>query len=159
MMMKFTFICFNFSPIIAKTGPLRIKVSGIDCMTANVKKTNVLFANAEIINETEEFNLQDIANKISAFFYDRGLVRQYQDKVKLHVTLMNTKYRKSGSEENSPIKKKKWFEKRKSFDASSIMEKYKDFYFGEVTFDSIHLSLISSKGDDGFYQPISFVKF
>lgn len=129
-------------------------------MTANLKKTNVLYANAQIINETEEFNLQDVANKISDFFYEKGLVRQYQDKVKLHVTLMNTKYRKSESEPNSPAKKKKhWFEKRKTFDASSIMQRYKDFYFGEVAFDSIHLSLISSKGDDGFYMPISVIKF
>lgn len=85
-----------------------------------------------------------------------GLVKKPEDNVKLHCTLINTKYRKS-SNQASPKKKSKW-PKRQSFDARSIMEKYKDHNFGMCNFDSIHLSLISSKGEDGFYKPLSIVK-
>jgi activating signal cointegrator complex subunit 1 len=81
-----------------------------------------------------------------------GLVRKYQDNVKLHMTLINTKYRKIP---DSP-KKKRWG-KRQSVDATKIMEKYKDFYFGECDLNSIHLSLIGSVGSDGFYEPISII--
>lgn len=87
-----------------------------------------------------------------------GFVRKYEANVKLHVTLMNTKYRKEDSSSESPKKKKKWV-KRKPFDATRIMEQYKDFHFGLCDFNSIHLSLISSKGEDGFYKPISTINF
>lgn len=34
------------------------------------------------------------------------------------------------------------------------MEKYKDHNFGVCNFDSIHLSLMTGKGEDGFYKPL-----
>ncbi|KAF2884275.1 hypothetical protein ILUMI_21896 [Ignelater luminosus] len=146
------------SPLLAETGPLKIKVSGIDCMNDNLEKVNVLYANAKVDHESGEDILQKLVNGISDYFYERGLVRQYQDNVKLHVTLINTKYRKS-SAETSPVKKRsKWQMKKQTFDARSIMEKYKDYYFGESVFDSVHLSYISSKGEDGFYKPLSIIK-
>lgn len=80
---------------------------------------------------------------------------QYKENVKLHVTLINTKYRKTA--DDTTIKKKKW-PKRIPFDARKIMEKYKDYHFGECDFDSVHLSLISSKGEDGFYKPLYIIK-
>lgn len=77
---------------------------------------------------------------------------QYKDRVKLHVTLMNTKYRNS-----KPDRRKRWV-KREPFDAGGILERYKDFYFGKSLFDSVHLSYMSSIGDDGFYKPLSVIK-
>lgn len=85
-------------------------------------------------------------------FLFEGLAIQYQDTVKLHVTLMNTKYRTNTLER----KKRKWT-KREPFDATSILEKYKEFHFGESLFDRIHLSYMSSVGEDGFYKPLSIV--
>nr|CAH7713071.1 unnamed protein product [Callosobruchus chinensis] len=41
-------------------------------MTNNYKKANVIYANAKIIEEKEEFNLQKIANELSDYFYERG---------------------------------------------------------------------------------------
>lgn len=70
---------------------------------------------------------------------------------------MNTKYRKPLNETSSK-KKYKW-QKRQSFDARSIIEKYKDHNFGVCNFDSIHLSLMTSKGEDGYYKPLSILKF
>ncbi|KAJ8916247.1 hypothetical protein NQ315_016387 [Exocentrus adspersus] len=143
------------SPLLEKTGPLKLRVEGIDYMQSNYKKTDVLYANVKIINETEEVNFQKIVNDIADYFYERGLVLRHTDNVKLHMTLINTKYRK---ESDNPSPSRKRWVKRVSFDASSIMEKYKDFVFGESDFDSIHLSLISSKGEDGFYKPLSIIK-
>ncbi|RZC38393.1 jmjC domain-containing protein 4, partial [Asbolus verrucosus] len=90
-------------PLIKKTGPLKIKIFGIDCMSENLKKVDVLYAKASIVDENEESNLQKIVNGLSDHFYERGLVRKYQDNVKLHMTLINTKYRKNM---NSPKKKR-----------------------------------------------------
>ncbi|XP_063922833.1 activating signal cointegrator 1 complex subunit 1-like [Zophobas morio] len=139
-------------PLIAKSGPVKIRVSGIDCMNNNYKKVDVLYANAKLVDESEDLSLQKLVNELSDHFYDRGLVRTYQDNVKLHMTLINTKYRK---EVGTP-RKKRWSRKQ-SFNATTIMEKYKDFTFGECNLDCIHLSLMGSVGDDGFYEPMSII--
>lgn len=80
-----------------------------------------------------------------------GFVRQYQENVKIHITLMNTKYRKTES------RKRKWKDKRKPFDARIIMEKYKDYHFGECALKEIHLSWIAKVDDNGFYKPLSVI--
>lgn len=89
-----------------------------------------------------------------------GLVVRYTDNVKLHVTLLNTKYRKvttTRTTESPSPKKSKWFYKKQPFNASKIIEKYKDFNFGETDFKSLHLSSISTVDEDGFYKRISSI--
>lgn len=82
-----------------------------------------------------------------------GLCREIPENVKLHMTLMNTKYRKlkDGSSQ------RKWV-KRETFNATEIVEQFKDYYFGEVDFDTIHLSLMSSNSENGFYKSIGSIK-
>ena len=80
-----------------------------------------------------------------------GLVLRYEENVKLHVTLINTKYRTVKGRQN------KWANRKITFDARNIMENYSDFDFGESSFRSVHLSMMSSMGDDGFYKPISVI--
>lgn len=63
----------TFSPLIENAGPLKIAVSGIQCMNENHSKVDVLYANAKIVGENEEINLQKIANDLSDHFYERGI--------------------------------------------------------------------------------------
>jgi hypothetical protein len=42
-------------------------------MNRNLKKVDILFANATIVNENEEFNLQQLVNGLSDHFYERGI--------------------------------------------------------------------------------------
>ncbi|KAG5889801.1 hypothetical protein JTB14_031349 [Gonioctena quinquepunctata] len=140
-------------PFLEKTGPLRIHVSGVECMNENYEKVDVVYAKAKFLEESEEVSLQNIANGLSDFFYERGLLKRHQETVKLHMTLMNSKYRK---DPNSPSKSRR--PKRKSFDARKIMEQYKDFEFGQCELKNIFLSLISSKGEDGFYVSLASIK-
>ena len=88
--------------------------------------------------------LQALANKISEAFIDAGLAEQQYDRVKLHCTLMNTKFRKSAHEDENR-------RTRKSFDASQILMKYQDFNFGNATVTDIHLSNRRSYSTDGYY--------
>ena len=60
------------SPLIAKSGPVKIRVSGIDCMNNNYKKVDVLYANAKLVDESEDLSLQKLVNELSDHFYDRG---------------------------------------------------------------------------------------
>lgn len=61
--------------LIADAGPLKIQVSGLDCMDNNHAKVNVLYANAKIVDERDDLNLQMIANSIAEYFYQRGTDR------------------------------------------------------------------------------------
>ncbi|XP_044751565.1 activating signal cointegrator 1 complex subunit 1-like [Coccinella septempunctata] len=134
--------------------PLKIRVKGLNCMNANYSKVNVLYAEASLAEDSKsEESLQKIADSILNTFYERGLCREYSENVKLHVTLMNTKYRKKAV--GSP--RKKLF-KRETFDATQIMEHFKDYYFGVAAFNTIHLSLMSSVGKDGFYESLGTVQ-
>lgn len=71
------FINIFFSPLIEKEGPLKIEVSGIDCMNNNHKSVDVLYAKAKIINENENTSLQKIINGLSDHFYERGKTKPF----------------------------------------------------------------------------------
>lgn len=141
----------HLDDIVSRTGPLKLDIRTLDCMNANLKKVDVVYANVKVVNETEEHSLQKIVNDISKHFYHRGLAKKYQENVKLHMTIINTKYRKNSA---SPKRK----QRRLSIDATKIMEKFKDYHFGYCNFDSVHLSHITMKGKDGFYKPLAVIK-
>lgn len=77
-----------------------------------------------------------------------GLLTGNFDNVKLHITLMNSRYGVTEDDEEA---------KRKAFDASNILNEYSDFEFGETVVNNIHLSQIATKGPDGYYQPTTVV--
>lgn len=141
----------HLDDIVTRTGPLKLDIRTLDCMNANLKKVDVVYANVKIVNETEEHSLQNIVNDISRHFYHRGLAKKYQENVKLHMTIINTKYRKNSE---SPKRKRR----RLSIDATKIMEKFKDYHFGYCNFNSVHLSHITMKGEDGFYKPLAVIR-
>ncbi|XP_045471368.1 activating signal cointegrator 1 complex subunit 1-like isoform X2 [Harmonia axyridis] len=133
--------------------PLIINVKGLNCMNNNYSKVDVLYAGASFTEDSNsDESLQNIANLISSSFYERGLCKEYSENVKLHMTLMNTKYRKKKG--GTP---KRWV-KREPFDATEIMKQYKDYHFGDAVFDTIHLSLMTTQGEDGFYKSIASIK-
>lgn len=66
------FCVYAFSPLTENAGPLKIVVSGIECMNNNYSKVDVLYANAKIVSENDDINLQKIANGIFDHFYERG---------------------------------------------------------------------------------------
>ncbi|CAG9863189.1 unnamed protein product [Phyllotreta striolata] len=135
-------------PLIARNGPIKIHVSGITKFDdEKIDKVNVVFAKAKFVNETDEVNLQKIANALLEHFYEKGFLKTYKDNVVLHMTLINTKYRKKSSYRNSR-------RRYESLDATKIMEKFKDFEFGTCEFKTLTISEMSSVGEDGFYRSL-----
>lgn len=78
-----------------------------------------------------------------------------RDHVKLHVTLINSKYRQHSStsldEDANP--KLRNSRKRLTFDGSKILEKFADYEFGVMEVEEFHLSQMYAKRSDGYYQP------
>jgi len=67
--------------------------------------------------------------------------------VKLHATLMNTKYSKNWRENGSRGE-------RETFDASVLMERFGHVDFGEVQLREIQFSCLDEMGDDGYYRSL-----
>lgn len=73
-----------------------------------------------------------------------------RDHVKLHVTLLNSKYR--GKSQVSYDEESNGYQNKKPFDATQLLEKFADFDFGVAELTDIYLSQMHSFGDDGYYQ-------
>lgn len=130
---------------------LSIILEGLDSMQTDLKKCHVLYAKAKFTDEDENCDLQAIVNSINNFFYIKGFCKEQRVDVKLHATLMNTKYRKVEG-------RKKFYQKRLPFNAVDIMKDYKDHYFGKCNFNAIDLSLMSSVDDNGYYKSLATVQ-
>lgn len=143
--------CKEIIDTILQGKPLTAVVSGVetfsDCKPSSV---NVVFGHVK----SEQ--LQKIADGMSRLFESRGLIRLERPSVQMHLTLINTRLYTNDNPEASQDDRP--YQKR-SFDATKLLAKYKDFYFGSVTIGDIHISnLHSLKGDDGYYQSSGILK-
>lgn len=84
-----------------------------------------------------------------------------RDNVKLHVTLINSKYRNLSSQSsaaaNEPTQHSNSRPKRETFDGSQILQKYADYDFGVIEVNFLHLSQRNTMGSDGYYQPTCII--
>lgn len=131
---------------ILQGGELKVKLAGINYMNDDPCAVNVLYA--EVVSE----ELQKIADQVAQYFADRGLIQLRNESVKLHVTLLNSRFSDSDDATEKDESSNSRSGKRKTFDASKILKKYKDFYFGSVTVNEIHLSQLFSKASNGYYE-------
>lgn len=74
-----------------------------------------------------------------------GLIRNQYENVKLHVTLMNSTFRKHTYEE----------EKRVPFDCSYILKNFKNYNFGLTDFKNVHLSIRFTSDETNYYEPLA----
>lgn len=105
--------------------------------------------------------LQQISNGIAEYFASRGFIQLRNDHVKLHVTLINSRF---GDQDDAVEKDEVQDQRdanrnqRKTFDASKILKKYKDFHFGSLNVSEIHLSQRYSKATNGYYEATGVLK-
>lgn len=116
---------------------LKLKLAGVEIMNDDPSIVNVLFAKIE----SQEF--QQLCNEIMDFFVKKGLITKQYDNVKMHVTLINTKY------QNSHLDRQK---QKNFFDARKILENYKNFHFGTIDLKEIHLSQRHTEAANGYYE-------
>lgn len=72
----------------------------------------------------------------------------------MHMTLINAK---GGGDDDDGIRATKV--KRKTFDARNILENYAKYDFGCQTVNEIHLAIMNSKDNDGFYKCTTSITF
>ena len=95
-------------------------------------------------------------------FVESGLMNRQYDRVKLHLTLMNSLFRKEehgGIAENECGSRNDKFgpkpDRRETFDARPIFKKFGGRKFGKVQVTGIHLSQrrSSKRSPDNYYFP------
>ena len=149
----------NFIRPLTSGQQIRVKVEGIDCMNDDPKQVNVLYAKVHDISD-QPF-LQPIANHVFERFKKSGLCagklhdldRMNTDsKVKIHMTIMNTKFLDSDDKPSVRGRGRRTAH-RQCFDASQIIKNFDNYCFGETTVQTIEISVRhSTQGKDKYYS-------
>ncbi|KAG5671686.1 hypothetical protein PVAND_001871 [Polypedilum vanderplanki] len=149
---------FIIEPIL-QDGILKVKMAGLDYMNDDPSSVDVLYA--KVISE----QLQEISNAINDYFASRGYTQSKSDHVKMHVTLINSLFRdnddaimKDESHSRDKDRNNQQQHQRITFDASMILKKYKDYYFGEAIIKEINLSQRFSKSSNGYYESTGILR-
>ncbi|OQV24521.1 putative Activating signal cointegrator 1 complex subunit 1 [Hypsibius exemplaris] len=135
-------------------GPLHCRLKGLEIMNDDPSEVDVLYAKIE----DPTGRLQQIADSVYEWFMEaepRFLQDKFDhvDNVKLHVTLLNSRFRKGeeiGEEEVESVGGKS--RSRKTFDATDILKHFGDYDFGTVHIKEIHVSQRFSSDSNGFYK-------
>lgn len=141
---------------LLEQGPLRCRLQGLEIMNDDPSEVDVLYA--KVVDASDRF--QAIADQVYEY-YMNSEPRFSQDKfddlehVKLHVTLINSRFRKGtelGEEDLELPSGATKAPTKKTFDASSILQHFGQFDFGECTVQEIHISQRYSTAENGFYK-------
>merc|ERR1711862_796792 len=130
---------------------LNIEIKGLEIMNDDPAEVDVVYA---IVNDCDE--LQTLADGILSKFAETGLMPRQFDRVKLHMTVLNTIFRK----EDSDIQEQKDEQsQRETLDARSILQLFGDFTFGSMDLAEIHLSQrrAGKRSKENYYFPSAIV--
>ncbi|VDM50281.1 unnamed protein product [Toxocara canis] len=121
--------------------PVEVEVRGLEYMNDDPTRVRVLYAKAY------SEKLQEVADIIADGIGDAGLAPRRSDRVKIHCTLMNTRYAIEKGKENVIM------------DVEKLMQKYSEFYFGHITVSEVHLSSrVDPKDENGYYSCVASFK-
>lgn len=132
--------------VMHEYGSLEVHMKGLEIMNDDPTAVDILYGNIECEA------LQIISDQIYEYFVSKSLTQKKFDRVKLHVTLINTLFGMDSSKLDEGKRD------RETFDASILLSKYKDFNFGKLNIKEIHLSQRYSLGSDGYYEASSIIK-
>ncbi|XP_051148200.1 uncharacterized protein LOC127263210 isoform X2 [Andrographis paniculata] len=129
--------------------PVSIKLKGLECMKGSVTKARVVYAPVEEVGG--KGRLLRACDVIIKAFVEAGLVEESdaQQKLKLHATLMNGRFRKRA-------RGKRWVD---SFDARGIFERHGSYEWGEYVIREAHLSQRFVYDENGYYHRCSMIPF
>ncbi|XP_075992432.1 activating signal cointegrator 1 complex subunit 1 [Anticarsia gemmatalis] len=146
-------------PLLRGHLPLKIRLKGLSYMNDDPSNINVLYGTVEEEGDAKGL-IQQVADGLVDHFYAAGYMEREhgRNNVKLHVTLLNSKYRNRSANVNADDgSSRNSRQPRETFDGSQVLKKFADFDFGVMEFNDIHLSQRHSMGPDGYYQPTCVV--
>ncbi|XP_043274511.1 activating signal cointegrator 1 complex subunit 1 [Venturia canescens] len=127
-------------PILEKIkNPIKIKAQGLECMNDDPSDVTVVYGKICSDNDL----LQELADKVVNFFVEKDLMKQEKDKVKLHLTVMNSAFLLDHEATH--------YQRKEKFDATNILKVHTNYYFGELPLNTIQLCKRGEKAKDGYY--------
>ncbi|GMT02891.1 hypothetical protein PENTCL1PPCAC_25065, partial [Pristionchus entomophagus] len=131
----------------AKRPPLAVRIDGFDIMNDDPTEVHVLFA------KVHGGGVQELVDDIKDELHKADLIaRVEKQKVKLHMTVMNSRYAATDKDGN-PSPFQHTYKDRKPFDASWIMREHGDWDFGAFTLDRFTICTLSTEDEKtGYYE-------
>merc|ERR1712137_438338 len=137
--------------------PCHADLQGLHILTDDPRNVEVVFTTDR--SHALQNRINSMANIIFDVLKERNLI-SYQNlmaqrlltsdgnsaEIKMHATLMNTKYSKVNRRDDGRRGE------RTSFNAGAVMEKFGQVRFGQVQLQDIQLSCLDEMGDDGYYK-------
>lgn len=137
------------------TDPCVIQLVGIRAMNDDDTAVDVLYAQVKLRDGSNRLKLfvdkfmSEIGQRIPNFVDQR----QERDGVKLHATIMNTKFKAIAVA--APEGRDCGIQRRESFNAQTILKEFRDYDFGDTVFSKLHLSKRREYGKDGYYRCVN----
>jgi len=141
-------------PILG-TEPLQIKIQGLEIMNDDPAEVDVIYAkiqSEDVSGNNDDDALQKISDGLVQKFVAAGLMAKQYDRVKLHMTVLNSKFRNRMEDEFEGYK---MGAKRDKMDARSVMAQFAQHDFGQVRVNEIHLSQRRNgkRSQENYYFP------
>jgi activating signal cointegrator complex subunit 1 len=122
-----------------------IQLKGLEFMNDDPSFVDVLYAKVQLIDEINSNRLQNFLDRLNEELLNTGLIKQKFERIKLHVTLMNSLLRKDDTgilEAQKTVRGRVKNQERESFDAKKILRLFGQYDFGQIELDELHLSIM-----------------
>jgi len=126
---------------------ITLRIQGVEYMNDDPGEVDVLYAKANINEESDKF--QSFIDDVVSEFSSLGFLKKEHERVKLHATIINSLFRDDHNEQTTQKGSKK---NRVTFNAKPILEKFSDFFFGDVVINSLDIAVRRTFDADGRYK-------
>ncbi|CAF0792893.1 unnamed protein product [Didymodactylos carnosus] len=123
--------------------PFVVRMKGLEYMNDDPSYVDVLYSKIELVDHSQR--LQLFVDRLNDMMLSTGLMKQQFERIKLHVTIMNSLLRKDHTgilQAQKTTGGRVKFSDRESFDAKTILRLFSTYDFGELTLDELHLSIM-----------------
>ncbi|ESP05047.1 hypothetical protein LOTGIDRAFT_230082 [Lottia gigantea] len=138
---------------ILKGKPIKLTVEGLEYMNDDPNSVDVLYAK---LQGDDLDRLQNLVDRIADKFTSANIMQREYERIKLHITVMNTLMRKDPT--GASVARRQPYKDRESFDATSVLKKFGNYKFGVHHFNTLHISNRSAVGQNGYYEPTAFIR-
>uniref|UniRef100_A0A8C4QV89 K Homology domain-containing protein n=1 Tax=Eptatretus burgeri TaxID=7764 RepID=A0A8C4QV89_EPTBU len=133
--------------------PLSVSICGVEYMNDDPAMVDILYGKVHTKDGSDR--LQQLANGLVSHFSNTVFLKKDYEQVKLHLTLLNTTFRKKvvqgADSKTSKVEERRGFKDRESFDACKILKLYAEHPFGEMVLNEVHISERHTASADKYY--------
>ena len=132
-----------------------VQLKGLEFMNDDPSFVDVLYVKVNLVDQIHSNRLQTFLDRLNEELLNTGLMKQKFERLKLHVTVMNSLLRKDETgilEAQKTTRGRVKNQERESFDAKKILRLFGQFDFGQIELNELHLSIMHAPDrQTGYY--------